>query len=52
MKSSELKKAVEAVAKETSKTEIEVIIDMQAGAAITKDERILEMLCDLKWEYI
>jgi hypothetical protein len=52
MTNKELKKAVEVVANERGLTEIEIITEMQAGAAMTKDETTLEMLCDLKWDYI
>lgn len=52
MTKSELKKAVEQVAKERDMNEIDVITEMQSGAAITNNEAILELLCDLKWDYI
>lgn len=52
MTKSQLKTAIELTAKEQSITEIELISEMQAGAAILEDEKTLEMLCDLKWDYI
>lgn len=48
----ELKKNIETVAKEENMTALEVISLMQAGAAKIGDEKTLEALCELKWEYI
>lgn len=52
MTKSQLKAAIEITAKEENKTEIEIISLMQSGCAIQGDEKTLEMLCDLKWDYI
>ena len=52
MNKSHLKASIEAVAKESNKLELDVITEMQAGAAIIEDEKTLDMLCDLKWDYI
>ena len=52
MTKSQLKAAIEATAKEENKTEIEIISLMQAGCALKNDEATLEILCDLKWDYI
>jgi len=48
----QLMRDVEQMAAETNRTEIEVITDMQAGAAILKDEVVLSDLCALKNYYI
>jgi len=48
----ELKKNVEQMAREEGKTELEIISDLQAACATTGDDRILDDLCELKWEYI
>lgn len=48
----ELKANVEKLAKGQSKTELEIITALQAAAVVTSDEALLEMLCELKWNYI
>jgi hypothetical protein len=52
MTKSQIKAAIEITAKEEGKTELEIISQAQAGAAAKGDEESLEILCDLKWEYI
>lgn len=49
---SELKTNVEQLAKEEGKTELEIITLLQAGAAKIEAKKLLEMLCELKWDYI
>ena len=48
----ELKSNIEAIAQEQGKSPIEIISQLQAGAAIVNDEAMLEALCELKWDYI
>lgn len=52
MTKQQLKKAIEITAKESGMTELEVISQAQAGAAIKGDESALEMLCKIKWDYV
>ena len=49
---SELKTNVETIAKEQGKSPVEIISQLQTGAAAIEDEAMLEALCELKWEYI
>jgi predicted negative regulator of RcsB-dependent stress response len=48
----ELKSNVEQLAKEEGKTEIEIISSLQAACAVTKNDELLDALCELKWDYI
>ena len=48
----ELKKNIEKLALEQGKTELEIITTLQAVAAKTDNEELLEDLCDLKWDYL
>lgn len=48
----DLKTKVEQLAKETGKTQIEVITALQAAVAVTGNELLLDELCNLKWDYI
>jgi hypothetical protein len=48
----ELKKNIETLAAEQNKTALEIITDLQRGANITGNEDLLEMLCEVKWDYI
>ena len=52
MTKSQLKASIEAVAKEENRPALDVITDMQTGSAIIEDEKTLDMLCELKWNYI
>ena len=52
MTKQQLKEAIEITAKESGMTELEVISQAQAGAANKGDESALEMLCEIKWDYI
>lgn len=56
MKASEiienLKANVEQIAKDENMKPIDVVTLLQAGAALTKDETLLEALIALKWDYI
>ena len=52
MNSKQLKEAIEIVAKEEGITELEAITKMQTGAAMTNQHQTIEILCDLKWDYI
>jgi len=47
-----LKQNIETIAAEKGKNEIEIITLMQTGAATTDNEELLNMLCELKWDYI
>ena len=48
----ELQKNVETLAAEAGQTELEIITQLQAAAAVTDAEALLEELCELKWKYI
>ena len=52
MKLTILKQEIEKIAKETGKTEIDVISAMQSHMASLKDEKSIEILCKLKRQYI
>ncbi len=52
MTKQQLKEAIEITAKENGMTELEVISQAQDGAANKGDENALEMLCEIKWDYI
>jgi hypothetical protein len=47
-----LRHNVEILAASENKTPLEIITELQVGAAKLGNEPLLEMLCDLKWEYI
>ncbi len=47
-----LKINVETLAKERNATPIQIITQLQSGAAIAESDELLDALCDLKWEYI
>jgi hypothetical protein len=44
--------AIKQAAKEMNMTELEAITQMQAGAAITGNDEVLEQLCAIKSELI
>ena len=48
----DLKTNVEKIAKQEGKTPLEVISELQAGATTIGNNDLLDMLCDLKWDYI
>lgn len=48
----ELKKNIEALAAQENKTPLEVISQLQHGAHLSGNEALLEMLCEVKWDYI
>jgi len=48
----ELKANVEKLAAEEGKTEIEIISALQTACAVTKNDELLDALCELKWDYI
>jgi hypothetical protein len=48
----ELKKNIEILAAQENKTQLEIITQLQAGAAITENNELLDMLCEVKWDYI
>ena len=48
----ELKQSIEQLAKERSRTPLEIITELQAAAAATDNEELLDDLCELKWDYI
>ncbi len=48
----DLKKNIETLAKDKGQSPVEVISQLQSGAALVGDEALLDALCDLKWEYI
>lgn len=48
----ELKTNVEKLAAEKGQTELEIITLLQAAAAKTDNEELLDDLCELKWDYI
>jgi hypothetical protein len=47
-----LRTNVEALAAEENKSPLEVISMLQAAAAKTGNEELLEQLCELKWAYL
>lgn len=47
-----LKANVEQIAKDENMKPIDVVTLLQAGAAMTNDETLLEALIALKWDYI
>ncbi len=47
-----LKQNVELMAKQEGKTPLEIISMLQSGAVISKNEALLDALCELKWDYI
>ena len=47
-----LKKQIELTAKESNCSELEIIGAMQTELAKKGDEKNLEILCELKWDYI
>ena len=48
----QIKKEIEKAAKEANCTELEIITAMQGECAKRNDETTIEILCDLKWDYI
>ena len=48
----ELKKNIETLAAQESKTPLEIITQLQTGAALTENNELLDMLCEMKWDYI
>ena len=48
----ELKANIETLAATENKTPIEIISQLQAGAVIAGQDALLDMLCDVKWDYI
>ncbi len=52
MKRAEIKEAIVTIAAERNATELEIITEMQTGAAIIEDEATLDLLCDIKWDFI
>ena len=48
----ELRANVKQLSLDEKKTEIEIITMLQSAAASTKNEKLLGMLCELKWEYV
>ena len=52
MEIEKVRKAVEAIVKESMLSPIETISLLQKAAAETKNSELLEILCELKWEYI
>lgn len=48
----ELKKNIETLAAQENKTPLEIITQLQHGANIAQNEELLEMLCEVKWDYI
>ena len=49
---SELKANIEKLAQDEGKTELEIISQLQAMAAATDNDELLDDLCELKWDYI
>ena len=52
MNTKELKANVEKLAEEEGKSILEIISELQAGAAKMGNDEVLDALCELKWEYI
>ncbi len=52
MNKQQLKEAIEMTARERGVTELEVISQAQSGAALSGDEGALDMLSEIKWDYI
>ena len=48
----ELKKNIETLAAQENKTPLEIITQLQHGANISGNGELLEMLCEVKWDYI
>ena len=48
----ELKKNIKQVAKEEGQTELEIITLLQVGANKTGNDKMMNMLCEIKNEYI
>jgi hypothetical protein len=48
----ELKKNIKELATTESMTELETISYLQTAAAMTDNEELLDMLCEIKWDYI
>ena len=48
----ELKKNIETLAVQENKTPLQIIAQLQAGASLTENNELLEMLCEVKWDYI
>ena len=48
----DLKTNIEQLAAAENKSPLDVITLAQAGCVVTKNEALLEALCELKWDYI
>ena len=48
----ELKKNIETLAVQENKTPLQIITQLQSGASLTENNELLEMLCEVKWDYI
>ena len=48
----ELKQNIETLAAQENKTPLEIITQLQHGATIAKNDALLDMLCEVKWDYI
>jgi hypothetical protein len=48
----DLKANIETLAAQENKTPLEIITQLQAGAAIAGNNELLDMLCEVKWDYI
>ena len=48
----ELKKNIEILANEQKEIKINMVTKLQTAAAIAGNEDLLELLCDIKWDYI
>ena len=48
----ELKQNIETLAAQENKTPLEIITQLQHGATIDKNDALLDMLCEVKWDYI
>ena len=51
MTKEQIKKEIEKTANEINSSEIEVISAMQAECLKRKDEKTIELLYDIKWQY-
>lgn len=48
----DLKSNIETLASEQGKSALEIITELQKGATITGNEALLDVLCEIKWDYI
>jgi hypothetical protein len=51
-KRAELKKNIIALAREEHEMNINMVTKLQTAAASTNDEELLDLLCDIKWDFI